>query len=138
MPLSENIKKIREFRGFEPSEVIEGAKVKKGSYYAWEAGEYGPSDENLEKLSRFFDVSIATFYLENLTEDYLENNFSKENNTHAMNKGGLAAAEDYRVALMALIKKDEEIERLKKENSQLREQLDDKEDRAGVSDRGKK
>lgn len=68
MAFKDNLIKIRELRGMKPPQVIAGAKVAKQQYYAYESGEYEPSKENLEKLSRFFQISQAVFFKEEVTE----------------------------------------------------------------------
>lgn len=69
MAFKDNLIKIRELRGMKPPQVITGAKVAKQQYYAYEAGEYEPSKENLEKLSRFLQVSQSLFFKEEVTAD---------------------------------------------------------------------
>lgn len=69
MAFKDNLVKIRELRGKKPSEVIQGAKVAKQQYYAWESGDYEPSKENLEKLSRYFQVSPSLFFKEQVTTE---------------------------------------------------------------------
>lgn len=68
MAFSDNLIKIRELRGKKPPEVISGTGVKKGQYYAWENGEYEPSTDNQEKLSRFFQVPREIFFKESISE----------------------------------------------------------------------
>lgn len=69
MAFKDNLLRIRELRGKKPPEVIRGAGVVKQQYYAWESGEYEPSKENLEKLSRFFQVSPSLFFKEEITAE---------------------------------------------------------------------
>lgn len=68
MAFKDNLIRIRELRGMKPPEVIAGADVSKGQYYAWENGEYEPSNENLEKLSGFLRVSKEIFYKEKILD----------------------------------------------------------------------
>lgn len=97
MGLAENIKKIREFRGFEPMEVVKGTGIKKQNYYAWEADSYKPGQEFLDDLSRFFKVPVSTFYIEPLTDEYLKTHFSSENPTPVPNSDQAAVSEEKRL-----------------------------------------
>lgn len=70
MAFKDNLLRIRELRGKKPPEVIQGSGVAKQQYYAYESGEYKPSNENLEKLSRYFKVPLSLFFKETeITED---------------------------------------------------------------------
>jgi transcriptional regulator with XRE-family HTH domain len=68
MAFNDNLVRIRELRGKKPTDVIAGADVSKGQYYAWENGEYEPNTDNLEKLSRFFKVPKEIFFKDSIAD----------------------------------------------------------------------
>lgn len=68
MAFNDNLIRIRELRGKKPPDVIASTGIAKGQYYAWEKGEYEPGPDNLEKLSRFFQVPRELFYKELITD----------------------------------------------------------------------
>lgn len=81
MPLSDNIKIIRQFQKVSVKELADKMEIAPQSIYDWERGDYEPNKENLENLSKFLNTPKETFHVENLTKEYLEKNFSGKNNT---------------------------------------------------------
>jgi hypothetical protein len=71
MGFEDNLVRIRGFRKKKPMEVVRGINVDKQQYYAWEAGTYKPSDENLDRLSSYFEVPRMLFFKESLTNNDL-------------------------------------------------------------------
>lgn len=75
MAFKDNLKRIKLLRGVKSMDIVRGIGVKKQLYYAWEAGKYAPSEDNLDLLCDYFKVRKPLFYEEDITEDKL-NQFS--------------------------------------------------------------
>lgn len=68
MAFKDNLVAIRELRKKKPADVIKETGIAKQQYYAWESGEYKPSEDNLTILSRYFKIPMSLFYKEQVTQ----------------------------------------------------------------------
>ena len=62
MPIGANIKRIRKLKGIKVSALSENTGINAESIYAWERGDYNPSEENLHKLASAMKIQIKDFY----------------------------------------------------------------------------
>jgi ribosome-binding protein aMBF1 (putative translation factor) len=56
--LGQFLKKLRLEKGLEQRELVKKLRVNKSSVYEWENDRKKPSRQNVEKLARFFKISI--------------------------------------------------------------------------------
>lgn len=59
MDYSGIVKKYRELRGYNVPQLAEAMGINKQTIYAWEKGDYGISEENLDKLSAVLGVKFT-------------------------------------------------------------------------------
>lgn len=62
MALKDNIKRIRQLKNVKVSQIVANIGGSKESYYAYERGEYSPSEEYLNKLAGLFGCSVKDFF----------------------------------------------------------------------------
>src|SRR5690554_3730454 len=67
MPIGDNIKRIRQLKKVSVATLAQKTDIKPESIYAWERGDYNPSEENLKKVADALLVSVKEFYEENPT-----------------------------------------------------------------------
>lgn len=116
MAFEHNLIRIRELLGKKPMDVVRGTGINKQQYYAYEAGEYKPGEDNLDLLSSYFNVPKMLFFKETITEnDVMELN--KSNNED----------EWYRQTIAALIRQNGETIKVNNETITEFRQRDKKE-----------
>lgn len=59
MEITQRLKNLRKELGITQQEVAENLGILKESYRRWEIGKSNPSKQNLEKLSKFYNVSTS-------------------------------------------------------------------------------
>lgn len=57
--ISDNLKRLRIERGLTQQQVGEQLGTSKQAYSQWESGNRSPSQKTLEKLAKFFNVSVS-------------------------------------------------------------------------------
>ncbi len=71
MAFSDNLLKIREFRGKKPIDVVSGTSISKQKYSGYEKGKFQPSPEIVDELAEFFNVPRELFYKKEVKRDDL-------------------------------------------------------------------
>lgn len=76
-----NYRIIREFRSKTQDEVVKDTGISKQNVSTWENLKGNPGQEFIDQLALYFDLPSNVFYMKPLTKEYLEKNFSGQNNT---------------------------------------------------------
>lgn len=77
-----NFRKIREFRGKTPAQVVKGTGISKQNISEWDNGPGEPGKKFIDQLVKFFQVPKEFFYVDGLTKEYLEKHLNSVNPTH--------------------------------------------------------
>lgn len=85
--IARNYRIIREFRSKTGDAVVKGTGISKQNVSAWENLKVNPGKNFIDRLALFFDLPSEVFYVKALTKEYLEKNFSTQNNT-SVDKAG--------------------------------------------------
>lgn len=76
-----NYRIIREFRQKTQEEVGKETGISKQNISLWENRISNPGQKFIDRLASYFNIPKETFYVETLTLEYLEKNFSGKNST---------------------------------------------------------
>ena len=68
MELSQKLKELRKKQGLTQLELAERLFVSRQAISGWEAGTSRPSTENLQSLSRLFNIPLETLLLDDTAE----------------------------------------------------------------------
>ena len=91
MPLSDNLQRIRKLKRFSVPEIAAEIGISRQVYYQYEKGGSVPGKEKLEKIAKFFGVSVADLY----SEDPAKKNEEQKAQAHMAAEKGLMEAVVY-------------------------------------------
>ena len=78
MELSQKLKYLRKKKGVSQLELAERLSVSRQAVSGWEAGTSRPSTENLQSLSRLFNIPLETLLNDTLLETLLNDTLEVE------------------------------------------------------------